>query len=473
MYVKRVVLESLRGFKRVDFRFDRPDEKYHGWWVITGANASGKTALLKAIAMALIGPDAIRALQPSFEGWIRKGDPKSIVAVEIVASDRDRFAQGRPYDQPFWSELNISRTDGPENKLSVGNEYKGKGKGPTHGPWAENPSGWFSSGYGPFRRLYGASPEAQRVMSTPGRIARFATMFKEDATLGECELWLRELHHKKLEKHQKEEQLLSGVLELLNEDFLQNGIRVDRVDSAGLWLNQANGTVLPLADMSEGYRAALAMLVDLIRHLVQVYGPEGLVEKKDNRLIVPHAGVVLIDEVDAHLHPEWQRKIGFWLKEKFPKIQFIVSTHSAMICQAADQDGLFYLPAPNSDDEAQQIKGLDYFHIIRGKPDEILRGPAFRLLNTRSERAVAARAEYARIKARSRQRKLSPSESDSLHQLSLFVDSSDGEMTQEGGGPFGLDCRNAFTDIFRANSGTSIAQAMSSKRGRMPAGRRP
>ena len=431
MYVKRVVLESLRGFKRIDLKFDRPNETYQGWWVITGDNASGKTAFLKAIAMALIGPDAIRALQPSFQGWIRQGDQKSVVAIEIVAGERDRFAQGRRYEQPFWSELNLTGPEGPEIKLSVGNEYRGKGKGPTHGPWAENPSGWFCTGYGPFRRLYGASPEAQRVMSGPGRIARFATMFKEDATLGECELWLRELHHKKLEKHQREEQVLNNVLELLNEDFLQNGLRVDRVDSAGLWLTQTNGTVLPLADMSEGYRAALAMLVDLLRHIVNVHGAEGLVEEVDGSLIVPHSGVVLIDEVDAHLHPEWQRKIGFWFKKKFPNIQFIVTTHSAMICQAADEDGLFYLPPPGCDDEAEQIKGQDYLHIIRGKPDEILRGPAFRLVNTRSELIVAAREKYARIKAKSHATKLSSSETQELKQLSLLLIDGNGQDLRE------------------------------------------
>ena len=87
---------------------------------------------------------------------------------EIRRRDRDcRRGEGsvRPgagrYEQPFWSELNLTGPEGPEIKLSVGNEYRGKGKGPTHGPWAENPSGWFCTGYGPFRRLYGASPEAR------------------------------------------------------------------------------------------------------------------------------------------------------------------------------------------------------------------------------------------------------------------------------------------------------------------------
>ena len=421
MYVKRVVLESVRGFERIDFKFDRLSETYNGWWVITGSNASGKTALLKAIALALVGPDSIRALQPSFQGWIRQGNDKAVVAIEIVGGERDGFTQGRRYERPFWSELNLTNMDGPEIKLGVGNEYRGKGKGPTHGPWAENPSGWFCSGYGPFRRLYGASPEAQRVMSGPGRIARFATMFKEDATLGECELWLKELHHKKLENHQREEQLLNEVLELLNEDFLQNGLRVDRVDSAGLWLHQENGTILNLSEMSEGYRAALAMLVDLLRHVVQVHGADGLTIKDNGNHFVPHSGVVLIDEIDAHLHPEWQGKIGFWFKKKFPNMQFIVTTHSAMICQAADEDGIFYLPPPGSPEGAEQIKGEEYFHIIRGKPDEILRGPAFRLINTRSERVVAARERFAKIKAKSHVKRLSNSEESELKQLTLLL----------------------------------------------------
>src|SRR5262249_54440808 len=155
--------------------------------------------------------------------------------------------------------------------------------------------------------------DAQRVMSGPGRIARFATMFREDATLGECEIWLKDLRYKMLESRSRETSIYAQIIDLLGNDFLRNGMSIDRVDSDGLWLKDAQGTVLSLADMSDGYRAALAMLVDIVRHIVDVYGDEGLTIRDGSRVYVPHPGIVLIDEVDAHLHPEWQRQIGFWL----------------------------------------------------------------------------------------------------------------------------------------------------------------
>ena len=78
-----------------------------------------------------------------------------------------------------------------------------------------------------------------------------------------------------------------------------------------------------------------------------------------------------------------------------------------------------------------EIKGEDYLHIIRGKPDEILRGPAFRLVNTRSERIVAAREKYARIKAKSHATKLSSSETQELKQLSLLLIDGNGQDLRE------------------------------------------
>ncbi|MDM8004878.1 MAG: AAA family ATPase [Phycisphaerae bacterium] len=423
MYIKRLVLENLRGFERLDFSFGRPGGKYAGWTVVTGDNASGKTSLLKAIAAALVGPDAIRSLQPSFSGWVRKDAKEATIAVEIETGEKDHFVTaGRAYSKPFWSELSLRENGGPEVSLAPGSRYKGKGRGPVRGPWADNPDGWFCVGYGPFRRLYGASPEAQRVMSGPSRVARFATMFREDATLGECEIWLKELHHKQLERSDREGTILDSVLRLIREDYLQSGVSVERVDSEGLWLRHRNGIVLPLADMSEGYRAALAMLIDLLRHVVSVYPDTPLIENRDNKVVVPHQGVVLIDEIDSHLHPEWQRRIGFWLKEKLPNIQFIVTTHSPIICQAADEKGLFHLPPSGGPDKPLQISDEDYKRIIKEQPNAIYLSPAFGMRHVRSPKAVQARQRYAELRARESAVGLSPDEKREKQMYLPFTD---------------------------------------------------
>lgn len=410
MYIKRVVLKDLKGFENLDFSFTAP-----GWNVLTGENGSGKTSVLKALALALIGPDVARALQPSLRGWIREGAKKAEIEAQISPDSRDKFTTGRPPKDSLWSELEIVRNGGPEASIKPTN--KRKRTGPLNGPWAENTAGWFATGYGPFRRLYGASPEAQRVMSGPNRVARFATMFKEDATLLECELWLKELSHKSLEGKERDGRILDQVATLLNDDFLRSGHKIERVDSDGLWLKDAAGIVLPLAEMSEGYRAALALMIDILRHVDGVFGDENLVIKRDDHWVVPHRGVVLIDEVDAHLHPAWQREIGFWLKSRFPEFQFIVTTHSALVCQAADLGGIFRLPPPGSGEGAFQIGEEDYWKIVRATPNEILLSPAFGLTQTRSNRAVAERQKYARLKAKQMSLGLRPDEKKQMNLL--------------------------------------------------------
>ncbi|WP_438035911.1 AAA family ATPase [Sorangium sp. So ce204] len=428
MYLKRLILKDLKGIRSLDFSFERRNGAYDGWTVITGDNGAGKTALLRALALAIVGPDVARALQPSLLGWIGRGGNHAEIAAEIVPERDDGFATGRRYERSFWSELDLVKNGGPEVSLVPAARLRRGKKGPLNGPWAENTPGWFAAGYGPFRRLYGASPEAQRLMVGPSRVVRFATMFKEDATLGECEIWLKDLNYKALEKRPKEIRILESVMELLNHDFLQNGIRVEKIDSDGLWLRDARGTVLPLADMSEGYRAALAVLVDIVRHMVVVYGlgegDKNLISKKGGRVVAEYPGIVLVDEVDAHLHPEWQRRIGFWLKEHFPRIQFIVTTHSPLICQAADEQAIYHLPAPGSEGVPRQLSIEEYWEVVRGTPTEIYRTAAFGMRETRSSRATQARREHAQLKAKEKAAALTAAEVQKLKQLELFADPS-------------------------------------------------
>lgn len=425
MFIDKVTLKNIRGFGELEFSLARGAGRYAGWTVFTGDNGSGKSSLLKAIAVALTGKDAARALQPSFHRWIRDGADEASIELQIVrtAGDDSLSGEGKAPGKEFPACVSL-KNGGKEPHLEI-TTPAGKPKNystPQRTIWSLDAKGWFCCGYGPFRRVFGASPEAMRQMVAPAT-ERFVTMFQEAASLAEVDQWLRNLSHKDLEGKPDEKQQLAVLIEILRDDLMPNRITIDRVDSDGLWLRDRNGLRLAWSEMSDGYRAALALLADILRHLINAYGMSELTDRDaDGKLFVKRSGVVLIDEIDAHLHPEWQREIGFWLKRHFPNVQFLVTTHSPIICQAADENGLFVLPEPGSDDKPHALTDAEYRTVIASRPDTILLTPAFGLQNTRSPRAVEGRAEYARLMAKRRAGgNLTAQERSQAEQLQLFA----------------------------------------------------
>jgi len=405
MYIDKIILKNIKGFEELEFSLSRGNDEYAGWTVFTGDNGAGKSTLLKAIAVALTGKDTARSLQPSFHRWIREGAGAQDAKIELLVVPEkgvDDFSSGgRISDKIFPASISL-KSIGKETSVDIPETVKNKKTPAERGLWSTESHGWFSCGYGPFRRVFGASPEATRLMVEP-MTERFVTMFQEAASLYEVDQWLRNLNHKKLEGKTTESAQLDLLLEILRDDLMPNQITVDRVDSDGLWLKDRNGLQLAWSEMSDGYRSALALLADILRHLISAYGLEGLTERgDDNKLRVTRGGVVLIDEIDAHLHPEWQREIGFWLKRHFPKIQFLVTTHSPIICQAADKNGLFVLPEPGSYAKPRALTTEEYNQVIASRPDTILLSSAFGLQNTRSPRAVEGRAELSKLQAKKR-----------------------------------------------------------------------
>lgn len=424
MYIAEVNLENIRGFSNLEFNLARNGGAYAGWTVFTGDNGSGKSTLLKAIAIGLTGKDTARALQPSFHHWIRDGSASASIQLEIVrCPDDDALVEGgRAPGSEFPARLELNNGSKETTLEIVTPAGKKNYFTPQRTLWSLDARGWFSCGYGPFRRVFGASPEATRQMVAPAT-ERFVTMFQEAASLAEVDQWLRNLKHKQLENKSAEREQLELLLEFLRDELMPNQISVDRVDSDGLWLRDRNGAQLSWGEMSDGYRAALALLADILRHLINAYGIAGLAERGPNgKIFIKRSGVVLIDEIDAHLHPEWQREIGFWLRRHFPKIQFLVTTHSPIICQAADENGLFVLPEPGSGVSPRALTAEEYKKVIASKPDTILLTAAFGLQNTRSPRAVEGRAELAKLHAKQRAGgSLTPDEQSRWEQLKLFA----------------------------------------------------
>lgn len=96
-----------------------------------------------------------------------------------------------------------------------------------------------------------------------------------------------------------------------------------------------NGSELIINQLSDGEKCLLAMVGDIARRLA-IANP-GL----ENPLA--GEGVVMIDEIELHLHPDWQRKIIPSLTRTFPNLQFIVTTHSPQIISHVQPDSIYLL----------------------------------------------------------------------------------------------------------------------------------
>ncbi len=99
--------------------------------------------------------------------------------------------------------------------------------------------------------------------------------------------------------------------------------RADLVCSIG-------GQAQPLSNLSDGQRMLLAMVADIAIKAVTLNAH--LLDSNDELLVLKQTpGVVLIDELDLHLHPSWQRRVAADLKRTFPSIQFVCTSHSPQI----------------------------------------------------------------------------------------------------------------------------------------------
>lgn len=93
---------------------------------------------------------------------------------------------------------------------------------------------------------------------------------------------------------------------------------------------------LALNELSDGYRVMLALVMGLARRMAQA-------NPQLDRKAIDAGGVVLIDEVDLHLHPQWQQRVLHDLQTTFPHIQFIVSTHSPQVLTTVKPESILIL----------------------------------------------------------------------------------------------------------------------------------
>ncbi|RFU41244.1 AAA family ATPase [Actinomadura logoneensis] len=415
MYVTRLTMSGVRGFdgpRAVDIGFpQQPDGSYAGWTVLAGRNGAGKTTLLQSVVLAGAGPSLLTT-SAAAESWVSDFQEHRLPPnVSVSFFHRPQYKSGWPesgrLSVEWWVDFG-----GPGEEAGEGT---GKGelepgwsvtpmprsrpnRADLGGPWALHPNDWMTLGYGPFRR-HSQPDVGLHDLDRPTRESGWRTLFDEDATLVEGVSWLIGQHLRQLEGKEGAAELVAIVLRLLGDGLLPDGFHIVRVDSAGLWVRQADGREMPLRRMSDGYRTVGALVVDIVRRMHASFGTLEI-EERDGVPTLPYPGVVLIDEVDAHLHVSWQKKIGGWLKAHFPKIQFIVTTHSPYICQNADPGGLIRLPGPDEPEPPRVVDEDLYHRVVYGSGDDAVLSELFGVETPYSAEAERLRRRLGDLEAR-------------------------------------------------------------------------
>ncbi|MGA7499587.1 MAG: AAA family ATPase [Isosphaeraceae bacterium] len=256
-------------------------------------------------------------------------------------------------------------------------------------------------------------------MFSTGRESRFVTLFREAAALTQCAEWLSSLYSRSIDPHHPDKERAQKAYEVVRrviDDLLPDPVRLCRITTERVTFISVGGAEVAVLDLSDGYRSFLALAIDILRHLEASTDDFGaLVEKDEEGTRVIADGVILIDEIDAHLHPIWQREIGFLLRQSFPRMQFIVTSHSPFVAQAASDGGLIVL----RDTEEKGVVRAEYpVDSVRGwRVDQILTSPLFGLSGTRDEETEDLIREHADLVARRQWKKLNEKERKELIQL--------------------------------------------------------
>ena len=343
MRVKSLSVANLRAIESAEFAFEP------GFNMIVGVNGVGKSSVLDALrtCFSRILPsitDSRNKPMAFVETDIRKGTPFLEIGVSIGLGGgefrftrherREAFAADLPENV---DELRrkILETERPrDRKRTLLRELESS--------QSAGDSDSFDKTLEERRKLAAASSTAPNCIffSTNRAVASYAVGAKAKAAGGKAAAYAealtpRPMYLRYFADWMKAQLALSSELDVAAQhlrvlqravaQFLPeyDNLRVEGDDEPRLVLDR-KGVALEVTQLSDGERGALGLVLDLARRL-SIANPS-----VDDPLAKAEA-VILIDEIDLHLHPKWQRRIVGNLTATFPRCQFIATTHSPQV----------------------------------------------------------------------------------------------------------------------------------------------
>lgn len=326
MRLDHLHLQNFRCYE--DARFDFQP----GFNLVVGVNGSGKTSLLQGVAVSLVP-----------FGNAMKCDENNLPVEDVrfvvdKYEGRSRFerkfpvfikAEGDIFGLPDWGTIQLADIWEAAVDPSFLTHME-----EVHAKWnaGERIDLPVLAFYRANRRWKSANVSAE--FSAQQKLSRFdgyLNWFDAVADLRDFESWLiartlerlqDKLDSKSDSEPEDELKWVNQAIQLAIPDALD--LRYDlRLQS--LVVDMGPGKTVPFHDLSDGQRSLIALIADIARRMC-ILNPQMGKDVLENT-----NGIVIIDELDIHLHPAWQRNIAPTLKKAFPKVQFIATSHSPQI----------------------------------------------------------------------------------------------------------------------------------------------
>jgi predicted ATP-binding protein involved in virulence len=339
--IQKLMLEGFRGFEKAELHFPASN-----LLLLIGDNGKGKTAILDSISY--LWNDFVKQLKPEH----RKG------ISSIQESDINKIVKKTMVQGTFETDKNpflITLTNGAVAKKDLKEAYHSflthfQQEITLHPPapiLAYYQSVRFFKPLKDFKNLVNSDKVPKTDFSYYDILSAPFQMTFED-----FQTWFR------LEEDQENDTIrrlqdfnytspeLAVIRKSIHEffNYLEGGqtiythLRVQRTGVKSKLMIQKNQTEFELEQLSDGERMLLLIVCDIARRLALAQGPKESNSLKVNSL--EGCGIVLIDEIDMHLHPKWQGTVLSAFHQTFPNIQFIVASHSTQVLSQVRRESI-------------------------------------------------------------------------------------------------------------------------------------
>jgi predicted ATP-binding protein involved in virulence len=355
MHIQSLGIRNFRCFEEAEFTF------HPQFNVILGANGSGKTTLLEALREIL----RIFNQAYKFNGYTthtNSWDGQTYLSsndhtIRFVTSDGNlRLDQKKPIafqvyvDSSYWFYYTENSNE------SIGIDSLKSGSLNTLPNYCKHIFAQTNKypvfAYYNTKRLCNDPSINEKTSDTPNltRFSGYDNALSGSFSIGNLRQWFE--YEDRIEYQERQESPSYRTLRKAMAQMLEGTTDITyNARFREIFIHQEDGRIVSFAQLSDGQRSLLTLAGDLAMRIIRLNPFDDALETTP--------GVVLIDELDLHLHPRWQRQVVHSLQRVFPKVQFIVTTHSPTIISEVPPECIILLGADGKPQQVRQAYGLD------------------------------------------------------------------------------------------------------------------